>query len=151
MSATAYTRFVDPESYRENQDLGRGSAKAAKPAKVTENAPEQTATFAAFATFAGEQAENYSGAPPVEPWTDAHEERAAIIEHDGGAPRAWAEGLARLDPSRPPADVPPKRWAKFIDDCGRFLDDGWAVEAIASAARSTTRSDRRGHRLSHDP
>jgi hypothetical protein len=129
MSATAYTRFVAPESYCENQNLGGGPAKAAKPAKVTENAPEQTATFAAFATFAGEQAENYIGAPPVEPWTDAHEERAAIIEHDGGAPRAWAEGLARLDPSRPPGDVPPLRWLRFIDDCGRFLDGGWASRA----------------------
>ena len=27
------------------------------------------------------------------------DERAGIIEFDGGAPRAWAEALARLDPS----------------------------------------------------
>jgi hypothetical protein len=46
---------------------------------------------------------------------------AMLGMNHGGAPRAWAEGLARLDPSRPPADVPPKRWARFIDDCGRFL------------------------------
>jgi hypothetical protein len=58
-----------------------------------------------------------------------HDERAAIIEYDGKAPRAWAEALARLDPARPPPDVPPRRWVTFIDDCGRFLDGGWAERA----------------------
>jgi hypothetical protein len=33
---------------------------------------------------------------------DACGERAAIVEHDGAIPRAWAEGFARLDPNRPP-------------------------------------------------
>jgi hypothetical protein len=37
-----------------------------------------------------------------------------------------AEGLARLDAGSPPCDVPMTRWAHFIDDCRRFLDDGWA-------------------------
>ena len=60
-------------------------------------------------------------------WTDAEEERAAIVEYDAGAPRAWAEALARLDPACPRCDMPPKRWLQFIDDCRRFLDDGWAV------------------------
>jgi hypothetical protein len=64
-------------------------------------------------------------------WTDAAEERAAIAEHDGGAPRAWAEALARLDPANPPCDVPTNRWQRFIDDCGRFLDQGWASRAEA--------------------
>ena len=64
-------------------------------------------------------------------WTDAQEERAAIVEYDGGAPRAWAEALARLDPNKPPGDVPPRRWLRFIDDCGRFLDGGWAARAAA--------------------
>jgi hypothetical protein len=59
------------------------------------------------------------------------DERAAIIEYDGGAPRAWAEAIARLDPARPPGDIPPKRWLQFIDDCGQFLDDGWAPCAEA--------------------
>jgi hypothetical protein len=57
------------------------------------------------------------------------DERAAIIEFDGGAPRAWAEALARLDTANTPCDIPPKRWLQFIDDCGRFLDGGWAVRA----------------------
>ena len=55
----------------------------------------------------------------------------AIAEYDGGAPRAWAEALARLDPNKPPGDLPPRRWLRFVDDCGRFLDGGWAVRAAA--------------------
>jgi hypothetical protein len=57
------------------------------------------------------------------------EERAAIIEYDGGIPRSWAEALARLNPARPPCNIPPARWLQFIDDCGRFLDGGWATRA----------------------
>jgi hypothetical protein len=63
-------------------------------------------------------------------WTDAEEERAGIIEYDAGAPREWAEALARLHPAHPPADVTPGRWLQFIDDCGRFLDAGWADRAV---------------------
>lgn len=65
------------------------------------------------------------------PWRDNNEERAAIVEHDGKIPRAWAEGFARLDGFRPPADVPIWRWQIFVDDCGRFLDSGWAKQAAA--------------------
>jgi hypothetical protein len=32
---------------------------------------------------------------PLATWSDSAEERAAIVEHDGGIPRAWAEGFAR--------------------------------------------------------
>jgi hypothetical protein len=64
-------------------------------------------------------------------WGELEEERAAIIEHDGGAPRIWAEALARLDPAKPPVAVPLARWQQFIDDCGRFLDLGWANRAEA--------------------
>lgn len=69
--------------------------------------------------------------PATEIWGEVEEERAAIAEYDGGAPRSWAEALARLDPARPPADVPSKRWVQFIDDCGWFLDEGWADRASA--------------------
>jgi hypothetical protein len=68
----------------------------------------------------------HSDAPSA---TWAEEERAAIAEYDGGAPRAWAEGFARLDPNKPPSDVPSHRWLRFVDDCGRFLDEGWAKRA----------------------
>jgi hypothetical protein len=64
-------------------------------------------------------------------WTDPHEERAAIVEFDGGVPRSWTEGFTRLDRARPPDDVPPRQWLAFIDDAGRFLDDGWAAKAAA--------------------
>jgi len=64
-------------------------------------------------------------------WTDTQEERAAVVHYDGGAPRAWAEGFARLDPNSPPGDVPLQRWLRFIDDGGRFLDHGWAGKAAA--------------------
>ena len=61
-------------------------------------------------------------------WTDEHEERAGQAEFDGGIHHAWAEGLARLNPSQAPVDVPPLRWLLFIDDCGRFADE-WAWRA----------------------
>jgi hypothetical protein len=58
-------------------------------------------------------------------------EGASVVEHHGKVPRAWAEGLARLDPNRRPADVPQRRWQTFIDDVGRFLKGGWAEKAAA--------------------
>jgi hypothetical protein len=63
--------------------------------------------------------------------SDEFDERGAVIEYDADAPRAWAEALARLDTARPPGDVPAKRWRQFIDDCGQFLDEGWAARAVA--------------------
>jgi hypothetical protein len=68
-------------------------------------------------------------APPA--WGEAEEGRAAIVEHDGGIPRAWAEGFARLHPNRPPADVPPRRWLRFLDDVGLFLDSPFGAIAVA--------------------
>ena len=65
-------------------------------------------------------------------WSDAEPEHAGIVEYDShNIPRAWAEGFARLDPDRPPADVPRRRWLAFIDDCGRFLYGGFAARAAA--------------------
>jgi hypothetical protein len=59
---------------------------------------------------------------------DAFEERAAIAEHDGGLPRAWAEGLAKLCVMPCPAGFTPKRWARLVNDAGRF-GDAWAAKA----------------------
>jgi hypothetical protein len=70
-------------------------------------------------------------APQEDTWTEVEEERAAIVEYDGGTPRAWAEALGRLDPNKPPSDVPPLPWLRFIDDCGRFLDAGLADKAVS--------------------
>jgi hypothetical protein len=58
-------------------------------------------------------------------------ERTGIIELDDVACRSCAEGLAQLDPSRPPADVPPQRWVQFIHDGRQFLDEGWPSRAKA--------------------
>src|SRR5262249_41148743 len=127
MAVPAFTRF-DPRAFLENQKLEGPTAKVAKVAKV-DGGP--ATTFATFATFADGHAEIRNPEPPAEIWTHAHDERAAILDHDGAPPRAWAEGFARLDLSKPPADVPPKRWLRFIDDYGRFLDGGWAARAAA--------------------
>jgi hypothetical protein len=64
-------------------------------------------------------------------WGEGEEERAAIVEHDGCIPRGWAEGFARLHPARPPSDVPAKRWLRFVDDVGTFLDSPFCAVAAA--------------------
>jgi hypothetical protein len=125
MAASAFTRF-DPGAFLKNVGREETAAKAAKTAKVPQ---ERKATFATFATFAESAPQKRNADPPTDIWTDTHEERAAIIEHDGGAPREWAEALARLDPASPPGDIPAKRWLRFINDCGHFLDGGWARRA----------------------
>jgi len=58
-------------------------------------------------------------------------EPAAIVEHDGAIPRAWAEGFAQLHPDYPPGDVPLRRWQRFIDDIGRFLNGPCCAVAAA--------------------
>jgi len=57
-------------------------------------------------------------------------ERAAIIEHGAGVPRAWAEGYARLCIIACPASIPPTRWRRLIDNAGDFIDR-FAVQAAA--------------------
>jgi len=59
---------------------------------------------------------------------DNVEERAAIIEHDAGVPREWAEGFARLNVETAPAGFPHELWEQLVDDGGRFLDR-WAKDA----------------------
>jgi hypothetical protein len=43
----------------------------------------------------------------------------------------WVEGIACLNPDRPPNDVPRHRWRQFVDDCKRFLtpSENWAERA----------------------
>lgn len=130
MTVPAYTKF-DLHAFVENEARYVAAAKLAKAAKAPDRESEQSATLATLAALAGGQVETQKFGPPPETWTDAEEERAAIAEFDGGAPRAWAEALARLDPTKPPTNVPPERWLGFIDDCGRFLDRGWAIRAAA--------------------
>jgi len=134
MAAPAFTKF-DPRAFLESEARGGIPAKVAKVAKVVKAPPEQKAepnsTFAAFAAFAAGRAEARNIEPRPDTWTDAYEELAAIVEYDGGVPRDWAEGFTRLDRSKPPAHVSLKRWLRFIDDCGRFLDARWAARAAA--------------------
>ena len=94
--------------------------------------PIQNLEKGSFEGFEGDHGRHF-GRPQTED-AAAHpelEERAAIIEEGSGARREWAEAFAQLDCARPPADVPSRRWRQFIDDCGRFLDDGWPARAIA--------------------
>lgn len=130
MTAPAFTKF-NPRAFLENEKRTMVAAKRTKAAKEPGQERERSATLATLATLAGGQTEIQHFVPAPDTWTDAERERAAIVEIDGGAPRAWAEALARLDPTKPPADVPPKRWTRFIDDCGRFLDGGSADRAAA--------------------
>jgi hypothetical protein len=46
-------------------------------------------------------------------------------------PSDWVEGIARLDPDRPPSDVPRHRWRQFVNDCHDFLSpsEDWAARA----------------------
>jgi hypothetical protein len=69
--------------------------------------------------------------PPPAIWGEAEEERAAIVEYSGRIPRAWAEGFARLNPDRPPGDVPLRRWQRFVDDVCLFLDSPFCAVAAA--------------------
>jgi hypothetical protein len=126
MTAPAFTKF-DPRAFLQNEQPKGAPAKPAKAAKV----PERSATVATLATLGGGRAETENFEPASDTWTDAEKERAAIVEYDGSAPRAWAEALARLDSHKAPGDVPARRWQCFIDDCGRFLDAGWAERAAA--------------------
>jgi hypothetical protein len=64
-------------------------------------------------------------------WGEPEAERAAVVEYECNIPRDWAEGFARLHPNHSPADVPPRRWLAFINDCRRFLEGGFAAKAAA--------------------
>lgn len=108
---TAFHKF-DPWAF-----LGESAPLPPKPAKPA----KEDETLAALAALAA------PSAPVAE--TD-FEERAALVEHEAGVPRAWAEGLALLHPDRPPAHVSPRRWLTFCNDAGAFIDR-WAPQAAA--------------------
>jgi hypothetical protein len=54
--------------------------------------------------------------------TAATSEVPATAERRTGPPGEWVDGIAALDPDRPPADVPSQRWEQFVKDAGRLLD-----------------------------
>ncbi|AZO47089.1 MAG: hypothetical protein E5V66_00280 [Mesorhizobium sp.] len=51
------------------------------------------------------------------------EERAAIIEFEGGAPREWAEQFARYLTKTKPAATDVMEWSWFLTTCGRMIDE----------------------------
>jgi hypothetical protein len=128
-------------AYRKFSDTLQDDAAALtppKPAKAPKADPIEAGTLGGLGALggAGSQTRKFAPSdsafdPALATWGEAEEERAAIVEYDGGVPRAWAEGFARLDPSRPPGDVPPKRWLRFVDDVGRFLDSSFCAVATA--------------------
>ena len=121
--------------------LARLKARSGQKRLLDEPSKPSKPSFEGFEGYPGghfpRAAVGAAAAPPAnfsdaaDGWTNAHEERAAIIEHDGGALREWAEGLARLDCARPPGDVPERRWRQFINDSAAFLDGGWPAKAQA--------------------
>ena len=128
-------------AYRKFTDAWRREARASSPPKPAK-APKVDLTEATIFgrlgkldALGGTDAKIGNTGPPssafhgaLTRWGEAEEVRAAIVEHDGRIPREWAEGFARLDPDRPPADVPLSRWQRFIDDVGLF-SDRWAAYA----------------------
>ncbi len=64
-------------------------------------------------------------------WTSAEPKRTANGRRDSAIPLAWAEGFAMLDPARPPGDVPPSRWQRFVADVRLFLDSPFCAVAAA--------------------
>ncbi|MBF0173031.1 MAG: AAA family ATPase, partial [Magnetococcales bacterium] len=69
---------------------------------------------------------------------DEPQERSAIAEFDGGIPRVWAEGLARLCVMPRPEDIPLRQWELIVKAAGMFADRwtakasslGWTTEEV---------------------
>ena len=128
-------------AYRKFNDALRNHVHPPDPPKASNppNVPDQVCptrrtlgVLAGLDGAAGETENSHAvsvGTPAT--WGEAGEERAAIVEHEGNIPRAWAEGFARLNPDRAPGDVPLKRWQRFVDDVGLFLDSPFCAVAAA--------------------
>jgi hypothetical protein len=128
----AYRKFSDT---LQNEDRASTPPKPAKTPKVDPIEPPQARTLGGLGALGGVAGETGNPPPSADTapaiWGEAEAERAAIIEHDGGIPRDWAAGFARLDRDRPPGDVPPRRWQRFVDDVGLFLDGPFGAVAAA--------------------
>ncbi|MBF0632753.1 MAG: hypothetical protein HQL89_17470 [Magnetococcales bacterium] len=66
----------------------------------------------------------------VDPDEDSYRKRSAIAEFDGGIPRVWAEGLARLCVMPRPEDISPRQWELIVKAAGMFADR-WAAKAYS--------------------
>jgi hypothetical protein len=130
MASPAFTKF-DPRAFLECETWKAATLGHAKAAKAPVQKAERRPTLAALASLAGQQVEIENSNRSPKRVGDGQDERAAVVEFDAYEPYSWAEAVARLDPSKPPVDLPPKRWVRFIDDCGPFLDGGDAARAFA--------------------
>src|SRR5690606_12851918 len=155
--------------FEDNEDYGTGAEGPKQPyagatSSLLKPASGQREPIAEIAKIAENPTVTYSedngdfgtdGFPiddPLDP--DDLEERAAIIAEGSGCPVEWAEGLALLDPNRPPGDVPQDYWMAFCDTAGAFADRwaakaaalGWTVEEVFGCDRHApfARLDRRG-------
>ncbi len=61
------------------------------------------------------------------------EERAALVQHDGGVSRQYDLAFAEMQQTCP-HNVPVDRWLQFINDPGQFLDD-WGTQSLAFGLR----------------
>ncbi len=62
-------------------------------------------------------------------------ERAAVMQFDGGLPAEIAEGLARLDTTRPPNGYTAARWLASVDIAARLADE-WGAKALSLGWRA---------------
>lgn len=66
-----------------------------------------------------------------------YQERAAILEYDGGMPRQWAEAFARLWTVEKPDIYNDDQWDRIIVDSvavagllPRIIDNGWTPDDV---------------------
>jgi hypothetical protein len=127
--------------YRKFSDVRQVEARTLtppKPTKAPTAVPRESDGLGSLGALGREEVQTPDLAPLAATldcvggtWGEPDAERAAVVEYEGNIPRDWAEGFARLNPHHSPADVPPRQWLTFINDCGRFLDGGFAAKAAA--------------------
>jgi hypothetical protein len=122
-------------SYRKFSDSWKGEVyaptqpKAPKAPKVDLTGSKAAPTLDALGSLGGHAPSGEFCNTPAGAWTDSCKEPGAINDHSGGAVAEWAAALAQLDPNKPPGDVPPLRWGRFIDDARKFLASDWPRQA----------------------
>ncbi len=125
-----FPRFDSQAALR---DWPPSPAKPAKAANSEGTEPSPVSDLAGLAALAGGHAQSCISESPADP--GEYEERAAIIERDGGYPREWAEGLARLSTMPRPESYTAPAWEALVNDAAVFLDRhgaeamrlGWSV------------------------